>query len=139
MTVLNIWDFERFLRPAVNSNCVQGDGENRSGIRRKNYSQVEQVVVVVLQPLRRLTTIFSSLSLSATALSSSLSCSSVTFCLSWPVCASVINRFSISVARLLLDQPDAAQPVGGLGVQDLVQDRLAGVGCVGVVLVGICS
>lgn len=35
----------------------------------------------------------------ATACRSSLSCSSVTFCRSWPVRASMTSRFSISVAR----------------------------------------
>lgn len=47
---------------------------------------------------RRLTTIFSSFC-SAMALSSCLSCSSVTFCCNCPVRASMINRFSTSVAR----------------------------------------
>lgn len=51
------------------------------------------------QPFLLLTTIFSSSFLSATALRSSLSCSSVTFCRSWPDCASMISRFSTSVAR----------------------------------------
>ena len=51
------------------------------------------------QFLRRLTTIFSSSFFSATALRSSLSCSSVTFARSWPDCASAISRFSISAAR----------------------------------------
>lgn len=53
-------------------------------------------------PLRLLTTIFSSSLLSATAVSKSLSCASVTFCRSWPDCASVMSRFSISVARCSL-------------------------------------
>lgn len=50
-------------------------------------------------PLRRLTTIFSSALVSATAFNSSLSCSSVTFCRSCPDRASMISRFSTSVAR----------------------------------------
>lgn len=50
-------------------------------------------------PFRRETTIFFSSLLSATAFSSSLSCSSVTFCRSCPVRASVMSRFSMSVAR----------------------------------------
>jgi hypothetical protein len=40
--------------------------------------------------------------LSAMAFRSSLSCSSVTFCRSCPVCASMMSRFSISVARCSL-------------------------------------
>lgn len=51
------------------------------------------------QPFRRLTTIFSSSLVSATADRSSLSSDSVTFCRSWPVRASVMSRFSMSVAR----------------------------------------
>lgn len=53
-------------------------------------------------PFRRVITIFCSSSFrcdSATAFNSSFNWSSVTFCRNCPVCASMINRFSISIAR----------------------------------------
>jgi len=49
-------------------------------------------------PFLLLTTIFSSSFVSATAFSSSFNCSSVTFWRSCPDCASIMSRFSTSVA-----------------------------------------
>ena len=54
------------------------------------------------QPLRRLTTIFSSSCRSAIAFSISFSWSSDTFCRSWPLRASMMSRFSTSLARASL-------------------------------------
>ena len=88
-------------------------------------------------PFLRLTTIFpvppSFSLLSATAPRSSFNCSSVIFDLSWPDLASIINRFSISVARdsLTRRMRPRRSAASGVRIWERIELRASAVGADG--------